>query len=56
LLIIIIIISLDYSSIKVTNVEVFSIRTMMTEDNSCQTTTDLQIVQPSHNHFSSYWM
>ncbi|KAL4611698.1 hypothetical protein ACB092_08G144300 [Castanea dentata] len=28
--------------------------TMMTEDNSCQTTTDLQIVQPSHNHFSSY--
>ncbi|GMY15819.1 transcription factor TGA9 isoform X1 [Fagus crenata] len=28
--------------------------TMMTDDNSCQTTTDLHIVQPSQNHFSTF--
>ncbi|KAJ6986168.1 transcription factor TGA9-like isoform X1 [Populus alba x Populus x berolinensis] len=28
--------------------------TMISEDNSCQTTTDLQMVQPSQNHFSNF--
>ncbi|XP_050141515.1 transcription factor TGA9-like isoform X1 [Malus sylvestris] len=28
--------------------------TMINDDNSCQTTTDLQMVQPSQNHFSSF--
>ncbi|CAI8592877.1 unnamed protein product [Vicia faba] len=28
--------------------------TMMSDDNSCQTTTDMQMVQPSQNHFSSF--
>ncbi|KAF8395388.1 hypothetical protein HHK36_019334 [Tetracentron sinense] len=27
---------------------------MISDDNSCQTTTDLQMVQPVHNHFSAY--
>ncbi|KAF9593744.1 hypothetical protein IFM89_024882 [Coptis chinensis] len=27
---------------------------MISDDNSCQTTTDLQMVQHSHNHFSNY--
>ncbi|VVA29475.1 PREDICTED: mRNAion factor [Prunus dulcis] len=27
---------------------------MISDDNSCQTTTDLQMVQPSQNHFSSF--
>ncbi|XP_038999101.1 transcription factor TGA9-like [Hibiscus syriacus] len=27
---------------------------MMSDDHSCQTTTDLQMVQPSHNHFSNF--
>ncbi|CAN6692127.1 unnamed protein product [Malus baccata var. baccata] len=27
---------------------------MMSDDNSCQTTTELQMVQPSRNHFSSF--
>lgn len=29
-------------------------RSMMSDDNSCQTTTDLQMVQPSQNHFPSF--
>ncbi|KAJ7001835.1 transcription factor TGA9-like isoform X2 [Populus alba x Populus x berolinensis] len=28
--------------------------TMMSEDNSCQTTTDLQMVHPSQNHFANF--
>ncbi|GAU32524.1 hypothetical protein TSUD_103690 [Trifolium subterraneum] len=28
--------------------------TMMSDDNSCQTTTDMQMVQPSQNHFSNF--
>lgn len=28
--------------------------TMMSDDNSCQTTTDMQMVQPSQDHFSSF--
>ncbi|WJX68957.1 Transcription factor tga9, variant 3 [Trifolium repens] len=27
---------------------------MMSDDNSCQTTTDMQMVQPSQNHFSNF--
>ena len=36
-------------------VEYCSCRNFMSDENSCQTTTDLHMVQQPHNQFSSFW-